>query len=427
MSRWIEAQIPEPRSFQISAASPVSPWLHRFAVFTAISTLGLIIIGGLVTSHGAGMAVPDWPNSYGYTMFAFPFSKWRVGGILYEHSHRLVATFVGLLTAVLTLWLWVRETRGRGRWLGVGAIVMVLGLMGIRALPVYITLACLALVVGGFSLYQIKNNFAALRWWGALAFAAVILQGVLGGLRVVWLKDQIGIFHAALAQMFFALTCLIALFTSRWGRGLGVEEKRENRQRTDAIQNVFAWLLPATALLIFAQLILGATMRHQHAGLAIPDFPLAYGKVWPSMDAASVTHYNQQRQEITAVNPITAIQIGLQMAHRIMALLICGAVAFCAWSARRKLGASHPVSKLTLAWFGLILTQALLGAATIWSDKAADVATAHVMVSAMALALGAIVSIVASRSLVLARGVPAAEAQVLSPFGLQPSAHTGLK
>ena len=88
--------------------------------------------------------------------------------------------------------------------------MLVLGLMGVRALPVYLILACLALVVGGFSLYQIKNNFAALRWWGALALAAVILQGVLGGLRVVWLKDQIGIFHAALAQLFFALTCLIA-------------------------------------------------------------------------------------------------------------------------------------------------------------------------------------------------------------------------
>ncbi len=166
-------------------ASAFSPWLHRFAILTAISTFGLIIIGGLVTSHGAGMAVPDWPNTYGYNMFAFPFSKW-VGGILYEHSHRLIATFVGLLTAVLALWLWLRETRGKGRWLGVGAIVMVLGLMGIRALPIYITLACLALLVGAFSLYQIKNNFAALRWWGALAFAAVILQGVLGGLRVVW-------------------------------------------------------------------------------------------------------------------------------------------------------------------------------------------------------------------------------------------------
>src|ERR1041385_4268868 len=106
-------------------------WLHRFALLTAVCTLFLIAIGGLVTSHGAGMAVPDWPNSYGYNMFAFPISKW-VGGILYEHSHRLMASLVGLLTSVLALWLWVRETRRRERWLGVGAIALVLGFMGLR-------------------------------------------------------------------------------------------------------------------------------------------------------------------------------------------------------------------------------------------------------------------------------------------------------
>src|SRR3989442_522657 len=284
MSRWTGAQTGPDR------ASACNPWLHRFASLTAISTLGLIIIGGLVTSHGAGMAVPDWPNTYGYNMFVFPISKW-VGGILYEHSHRLIATFVGLLTAVLALWLWVRETRGKGRWLGVGTIVLVLGLMGVRALPVYLILACLALVVGGFSLYQIKNNFAALRWWGILAFAAVILQGILGGLRVVWLKDQIGIFHATLAQLFFALMCAIALFTrsgSRLeGRGSSVSSRQvldcaiplalfgrlpaepgsaggpqiPKRQGTGAVQNPAAtplrWLLPAATLLILAQLILG--------------------------------------------------------------------------------------------------------------------------------------------------------------------------
>src|SRR5262245_858899 len=95
----------------------VNPWLHRFAVLTAFATLILIVIGGLVTSHGVGMAVPDWPNTYGYNMFLFPFSKW-VGGILYEHSHRLTASFVGVLTTVLALWLWARETKGKNRFQG---------------------------------------------------------------------------------------------------------------------------------------------------------------------------------------------------------------------------------------------------------------------------------------------------------------------
>src|SRR5437879_9296650 len=84
--------------------SPHNSWLHRFAILTSLASLGLIAVGGLVTSHEAGLAVPDWPNSYGYNMFLFPVSKW-IGGILYEHSHRLIASVVGLLVVVLTRWL----------------------------------------------------------------------------------------------------------------------------------------------------------------------------------------------------------------------------------------------------------------------------------------------------------------------------------
>src|SRR5437879_1626529 len=84
--------------------SPHNSWLHRFAILTSLASLGLIAVGGLVTSHEAGMAVPDWPNSYGYNMFLFPVSKW-VGGIFYEHTHRLVASTVGLFVVALTRWL----------------------------------------------------------------------------------------------------------------------------------------------------------------------------------------------------------------------------------------------------------------------------------------------------------------------------------
>ena len=146
-----------------------NPWLHGFALFTAVATLFLICVGGVVTSKGVGMAVPDWPTTYGYNMFFFPFSKW-VGGVFYEHSHRLVASVVGFLTTILAVWLWVKEGR---RWL---------------------------------------------RWLGVVAFVAVSVQGILGGLRVTQLKDELGIFHAALAQLFFVLICAIALFTSKWCR-----------------------------------------------------------------------------------------------------------------------------------------------------------------------------------------------------------------
>src|ERR1039457_1910784 len=111
------------RQIRNKPAPPAPAWrrsLHRFAVFTAIATLGLVGLGGLVTSHGAGMSVPDWPNTYGYNMFAFPISKW-VGGIFYEHTHRLLASAVGLLTTILAVWLWLKDSRQWMKWLGVTA------------------------------------------------------------------------------------------------------------------------------------------------------------------------------------------------------------------------------------------------------------------------------------------------------------------
>jgi cytochrome c oxidase assembly protein subunit 15 len=262
-----------------------------------------------------------------------------------------------------------------------------------------------------------------LRRCGIAALVAVVLQGVLGGLRVVLLKDVIGIFHATLAQLFFVLICAIALFTSRWWQSLP-------SRKPLAISYQLSTLFTTATLLILGQLALGAAMRHQHAGLAIPDFPLAYGKAWPAMDAASVAHYNSQRMEIVAVNPITAFQIGLQMTHRLMALAILGAVAFAAWSAWRTLGARSLLGRLALGWLGLILTQALLGTATIWSNKAADVATAHVLVGALSLALGAMISLIAWRELALSREravSPAAAKQIsLSSLGPQTTAIAGL-
>src|SRR5512137_1528314 len=109
---------------KVKSAAWQGSGLHRFAVFTAIATLGLLGIGGLVTSHGAGMAVPDWPNTYGYNMFFFPISQW-VGGIFYEHTHRLAASGVGLLTVILALWLYGRRARPVMRW--GGALLLLLG------------------------------------------------------------------------------------------------------------------------------------------------------------------------------------------------------------------------------------------------------------------------------------------------------------
>jgi cytochrome c oxidase assembly protein subunit 15 len=347
---------------------PNNRGLHRFAVLTALATLALIGIGGLVTSHEAGMSVPDWPTSYGYNMFFFPLDKWWHGGnIFYEHSHRLFASGVGFLTTILMVWLLLKDRR---KWM---------------------------------------------KWLGVAAFLAVVLQGVLGGLRVILFKDQIGIFHATLAQLFFTLTCAIALFTSKWW----AERRAPARQavspaddgRLESVRGApLARIFLATTLLILLQLILGATMRHQHAGLAIRDFPLAYGKLWPATDAASVQQYNEQRVEITNFNPITAFQIELQMVHRIIAVLILCAVSFCAWQAGRKYSWQSPIAKLASFWLGLILCQVTLGAATVLSDKAADIATAHVLIGALSLATGAMISIIAFRFSERAAGLLPTEA-----------------
>lgn len=321
--------------------STENPWLARFAVLTAGATLALIGVGGLVTSHGAGMAVPDWPTSYGYNMFLLPISYW-VGGILYEHSHRLVASGVGFLTTILAVWLWLKESR------------------------------------------------AWLRWLGVTAFVLVVVQGLLGGLRVVLYQDELGIFHAAIAQLFFLLVCAIALFTSGWWR-------RMAGRRRAPVPRWLPSLLLGTTLLVFVQLVVGAIMRHQHAGLAIPDFPLAYGRLWPATDAAALETINQTRVDARDFRPVTAFQVHLHLAHRICAALIVLAVGLCAGTLRKQLGRADDLSRFSLVWAGLILAQALLGAMTVWSNKAADIATLHVVIGALNLSVGGVLTLVALR------------------------------
>jgi cytochrome c oxidase assembly protein subunit 15 len=138
-------------------------------------------------------------------------------------------------------------------------------------------------------------------------------------------------------------------------------------------------------------------MRHQHAGLAIRDFPAAYGKIWPDTSPAAILSYNQNRLEETGDNPITDFQIQLQMAHRIVALAILIVVGLGAWRACHYLGRRHPLARLALLWFGLVVAQALLGAATIWTGKAVDIATAHLACGALCLVTGGLISIISFR------------------------------
>src|SRR5713226_1255374 len=187
--------------------STYSPGTHRFAVFLAICTFILLIAGALVTSKDAALAVPDWPLSYG------SLTPPMVGGIVYEHTHRVVAALVGLLTIGLTAWLWRREPR---RWV---------------------------------------------RRLGLLALGAVIAQGLLGGLTVkLFLPTTVSVAHATLAQLFFATIVALALFTSRWWQ-------TDRPQAQDLGSPPVRLLAAATVAAIFLQLILGAAFRHKGFGI----------------------------------------------------------------------------------------------------------------------------------------------------------------
>src|SRR2546430_5771582 len=261
-----------------SAVIPIrrnyNKWLNRFAWLTCFATVLLICSGGMVTSKNVGLAVPDWPTTFGYNMFLFPVSKW-VGGILFEHTHRLMGSVVGFLTIILAVWLWLREDRPWVRNLGMVALL------------------------------------------------GVILQGILGGLRVTMMKDEIGIFHACVAQAFLGLLVVIALGTTNFWQTLAnlrIDPLKLTQIKTLAI---------GITLAIYLQLALGATMRHQHRDLSILDFPTANGAWIPDTSENTLTKINAWR-DARGFSDVTAFQIWLQMTHRFLALMIAVTViTFC--------------------------------------------------------------------------------------------------
>jgi cytochrome c oxidase assembly protein subunit 15 len=305
--------------------------LHLWCLATLVATFLLLCSGGLVTSKGVGMSVPDWPTTFGYNMFFFPISSW-VGGIFHEHLHRLIASGIGLMTMILTVSTLAVEPR---RW--------------------------------------VKNL-------AVIAFVAVCIQGLLGGLRVSLFKNEIGIFHGMLAQSFFCLLGILTVSTS----------PSFLRGKWDIfVPHPFLkkFVLLATAL-IFVQLALGASMRHAHLGLSIPDFPLAYGKILPDTSAETIQDINKARIADSQM-PTTSTQIWLQMAHRTMAFVILGVVA-----AITALAFLNPIARSAAPWAAvwliMILCQVGLGAWTVWSNKAADIATAHMALGALSMLVGVV-------------------------------------
>ncbi|MBI3002329.1 MAG: COX15/CtaA family protein [candidate division NC10 bacterium] len=279
--------------------------LHGFAVLTAGGTLALIFVGGLVTSTGSGLAVPDWPLAFGRL---FPP---MVGGVLYEHGHRLAAAAVGLLTIVLAGWLWAREPRAWVRGLGVAALL------------------------------------------------AILLQGLLGGLTVLYLlPTAVSVAHALLAQAFFGLTVTLAVVT---GPGWAADRAPAAGRPGPGLPALGV----ATVAAVLGQLFLGALMRHTGAGLAIPDFPLAFGRLVPPLDAEPVR---------------------IHFLHRVGAVVVAagvgGMLGWVLFRHRREAWLTRPA----LAAAALTLAQILLGALIIWTHRGVLVTTAHVATGAALLA-----------------------------------------
>jgi heme a synthase len=321
--------VPPGRNAVVVGGSPgplaFAPWRHRLAVLLAASTLVLIFVGGLVTSTGSGLSVPDWPLSYGMVMPPM------VGGVFYEHSHRMVASAVGFLTLVLAVWTARAESR---TWL--------------RRLA-----------------------------WTALA--AVIAQGVLGGLTVIFLlPTPISVTHACLAQAFFCMTIALAYATSReWLAAAAV---------TDDVAGVRSAAAAATAA-TFVQLVLGAIMRHIGAGLAVPDFPRMYGRWLPPLDV------------------LNQAPVVVHLAHRAGALVVFALVLRLAVRAGRSRDSrlAFP-ARLALV---LVLVQMALGAATVLTGKAVIPTTAHVATGAAILGLCWLSTLRARRHLRAAAPSPA--------------------
>ena len=217
--------------------------LHCFSVFLMLSTLALLFAGAMVKSTGSGLAVPDWPLSYGQVMPPM------VGGVFYEHGHRMVASFVGVCTTILVLWIVYAEPRSWVRRVALAAM------------------------------------------------GAVVCQGLLGGLTVLLkLPKPVSIAHAGLAEIFFALTIALAFFTApSWKRaarlGSPVSAEVASLRR----------LAIGTAAIVYVQILLGAMVRHFGAGLSVPDFPLMNGRIIPHVDSFFVAIHLAHRAGALAV------------------------------------------------------------------------------------------------------------------------------
>ena len=311
--------------------SSVSSGPHRFAIFLACCVVLLITAGGLVKSLEAGLSVPDWPTSYGGIN---PPNWWTIENVRAEHGHRLIAGTVATMTVLLAVWLRFRDGR-----------------RGVRRLSV-------------------------------LAVLTVLLQALLGGLTVLFfLPKPISIAHAALAQLFLCLIVSVAVVTSRgWPAGVSYGERRQ-----------LLSVAPVLTLAVFLQILIGAVVRHFGAGLAIPDFPLAFGRLVP---------------------PVLTFPIAVHYTHRLGALTVALLVGVVVYQASRR-GWGYAEIRFPALLLGvLLIVQITLGALVVLTERQVLPNTVHVGVGATLLATSLVLSLHSWK-----RG-PARQAQVVVAEGL---------
>jgi cytochrome c oxidase assembly protein subunit 15 len=265
-----------------------------------------------------------------------------------------------LLTVILTVWIWRKEKR---RWVRILSLI---------------------------------------------ALIAVIMQGVLGGLTVLFLLPTgVSVGHATLAPTFFCIITSLAFFTSRWGLtdhqrpgGTSGESARAKSGLQGGGPSTFALCVAMTSA-VYVQLILGALMRHTGSELAVPDFPLAYGQFFPGLSPESVAAYNERLIQtdvrLAAEGAVTSTQILIHMLHRLWALVVAGTVIWTSIRLRKDSFLSRRLSSFGISLILLLLLQVTLGAWTVLSMKDVPITTAHVAVGALLLATCVLVTLHVAR------------------------------
>jgi len=322
--------------------------LNRFAILTAIFAVFLIGVGASVTSTGSGDAVPDWPLSYG-TLFPR-----MVGGVLYEHGHRLVAGTVAILITILMIWLLRSKQPGYVKTFGVIAFVSVL----------------LQATLGGLRVLVVSNPKVQ-----------DTVTGMFSAEHVEPVRMAIAITHATLAEIVLSMTFLIALFTSKaW------EEFKISKANVGI---KIARLYTLVFIFAFIQVLLGALVRHTQSGNIIPDFPLSFGRLIPP--------FGNLPYDPNAPFPISyaelQFKVAIHFAHRVWAFVVAGVGIYTSIMAIKE--NVKFLSGLAKLWLVLIVFQILLGAFVIWTRLSTVITILHVATGATILGMTLVLSVLA--------------------------------